>query len=130
VKAVYVNNAAQIRFMLNAMTPQEITPTNLRFSIQRALIGEVTANMAAVTCALRQHQIIVRCYYFGTPTEEDRLRLSAVACEVIADFPATYEIAEECLPYHPSRRLPDCLDFWAFMRAEVEADALAAQRDH
>jgi hypothetical protein len=82
--------------------------------------------MAAVTCALRQHQIVVRCYYFGTPTDEDTQRLSAVGGEVIADFPAPYDIVEECLPYHPCRQLPECLDFWAFMRAEVETETLAA----
>ena len=114
--------------MLDGMTPQEIAPTDLRFSIQRALIGEVTANMAAVTCALRQHLVVVRCYYFGTPTDEDRERLSAIGGEVIADFDVPYKIHEECLPWHPSRQLPECLDFWAFMRAEVEEGTLTASQ--
>ena len=107
------------------MTQQEIAPTDLTLSIQRALIGEVTANMAAVTCALREHLVVVRCYYFGTPTEEDKERLSAIAGEVIADFDAPYTIREECLPYHPSRQLPECLDFWALMRAEVHEETVA-----
>lgn len=114
--------------MLDAMTPEEIRPTDLRFSVQRALIGEITANMAAVTCALRQNLIVVRCYYFGTPTDEDRQRLSAVGAEIIADFPPPYDIVEECFPYHPSQHLPECLDFWAFMRAEVEGETLAASQ--
>ena len=113
--------------MLVAMTPPEIAPPNLRFSIQRALIAEVAANMAAVRCALRQN-LIVRCYYFGTPTEEDRERLSSVGAKVIADFPTPFTIIQQCLPYHPSPRLPECLDFWAFMRAEVEEETLAASQ--
>jgi hypothetical protein len=114
--------------MLDVMTPQEFTIIDLKFSIQRALIGEVTANMAAVTCALRQNLIVLRCCYFGTPTPADKERLSAVGTEVIADFPAPYEILEECVRYQPSRHLPECLGFWAFMRAEVEEQTLAASQ--
>jgi len=114
--------------MLDAMTPQAFTIADLKLSIQRALIGEVTANMAAVTCALRQDRIVLRCYYFGTPTEEDKQRLSAVGSEVIADFPAPYDILEENVPYQPSRQLPERLDLWAFMRAEVEERTLAASQ--
>ncbi len=114
--------------MLEIMTQQESLPTDLRFSIQRALVGQVTANMAAVTCALRQHRVTVRCYCFGTPTEEDRERLSAIAGEVSADFPADHEIVEEYLPYNPSPQFPECLDFWAFMRAEVGQNTLATSQ--
>jgi len=114
--------------MLDSMTPQEFTTTDLKLSVQRALIGEVTANMAAVTCALRQDLIVLRCYYFGTPTEDDKQRLSAVGAEVIADFPAPYDILQECVPCQPSRQLPERLEFWAFMRAEVEEQTLAASQ--
>jgi hypothetical protein len=101
---------------------------DLKLSVQRALIGEVTANMAAVTCALRQNLIVLRCYCFGAPTEDDKERLSEVGSEVIADFPEPYKILEECVPFQPSRQLPECLGFWAFMRAEVEEKTLAASR--
>src|SRR5215813_7353975 len=110
------------------MTLRQLTITDLKLSLQSALIGEVTSNMAAVTCALRQNLIVLRCYYFGMPSEADKQRLLAISSEVIADFPAPYDIVEECVSYHSSRQLPDCLDFWAFMRAEVEEETLAASQ--
>jgi hypothetical protein len=105
------------------MTEQPaFTIVNLMLSVQCALVGEVTANMAALTCALRPNLIILRGYYFTAPTEDDRERLSVVGTEVIADFPAPYDIVEECVRYEPSGDMPERLDRWAFMRAEVEDD--------
>ena len=101
---------------------------DLMLSVQQALVGEVTANMAAVTCALRPNLIVLRGYYFNAPTDDDKERLSSVGAEVIADFPPPYDIVEECMHYQPSRHMPECLDRWAFMRAEVEENVLAANR--
>jgi len=77
--------------------------------------------------ALRQNLIILRGYYFGEPTEEDRVRFSVVRAEVNADFPALYDITEQCVRYEPSGCLLEQLDFWSFMRAEVEQDVLNSQ---
>jgi len=52
---------------------------DLMWSVQRALIGEVTANTAAVTCALLPNLIRLRSYVFTGPNLEDKERLSSVA---------------------------------------------------
>jgi len=55
------------------------------------------------------------------------VRFSVVRAEVNADFPARYDITEQCVRYEPSGCLLEQLDFWAFMRAEVEQDVLNSQ---
>src|SRR6185312_10729045 len=89
----------------------------LKASIQLAMVGEITANMAAITCGIEDCVIRVRCSCFDGPTDEDRERFSFMAGEVIADFPEPYTINEEIVGLNDQE--PDCFDFWAFKRADV-----------
>ena len=91
----------------------------LRFSLQRALIGEITPPMLAVTAGLRGTGIVLTAYLDQPATADDVDRLSAIGAEVIADFPAPYTISEQCRWVGEAD--PQPLDFWAFKRAEEPA---------
>lgn len=91
----------------------------LRLSIQRALLGEITEKWAAVTCGLDDFKIRLHVYVWGTVTPDDIERAGVVGAYVIADFSEEYSIEEQCLPFDGANLT--VLDFWAFMRAEAEA---------
>jgi hypothetical protein len=99
------------------MNSQEALST-LKFSIQRALIGEVTTDWAAVTCSVQDKKILILLFVWGPVKPSDRQGISSVAAEVIADFPDDYTIDEDCRSLDNSSL--SVLDFWAFMRAEAE----------
>ena len=89
----------------------------LRASIQRALLGEVDDRMFAVTCGVIASTIRVRSYVDGPVTPKDIERIGIVASEVHTDFmDEGYTYEAECLPVGSAK--PECLDFFAFYRAE------------
>jgi hypothetical protein len=88
----------------------------LKLSIQRALLGEVTDRLIAVTCGLEKRRIQIRAYVSGKVTEEDIERIQCVGAEVIADFPNGYTIDESSVSVDDGE--PQMLDFWAFSRAK------------
>jgi hypothetical protein len=88
----------------------------LKLSIQRALLGEVTDRVIAVTCGQEERHIPVRAYISGKVTEEDIERIQFVGAGVIADFPEGYTIDEFAVSVHDGE--PEMLDFWAFVRAK------------
>jgi hypothetical protein len=88
----------------------------LKLSIQRALPGEVTDRLIAVTCGLKERRIQIRAYVSGNVTEEDIERIQSVGGEVIADFPDGYTIDESSVSVNDGE--PQMLDFWPFSRAK------------
>jgi hypothetical protein len=60
----------------------------LLLSVQRALLGEVTSNMRAVTCSAGRSKIDLRWIIDGDVSDELKDALSAIGAEVIADFPS------------------------------------------
>jgi hypothetical protein len=89
----------------------------LKLSIQRALLGEVTDRLIAVTCGLEERHIQIRAYVSGKVTEEDIDRIQCVSTEVIADFPHGYTIDESSVSVDDGE--PQMLDFWAFFKAKT-----------
>ncbi len=90
---------------------------SLKLSIQRALLGEVTDGLIAVTCGLEERHIQIRAYVSGEVTEEDIERIQCVGTEVIADFPDGYTIDESSVSVDDGE--PQMLDFWAFFKAKT-----------
>lgn len=64
----------------------------LKLSIQRALLGQVTDRLVAVTCGLEERHIQIRAYVSGNVTKKDIERIQFVGAEVIGDFPDGYTI--------------------------------------
>jgi hypothetical protein len=70
---------------------------SLLLSVQRALLGEVSPSLRGVTVGWRDHLILLRFYFDGAVTEEDREAMSVVGAEVIADFTEPWDIHEEVI---------------------------------
>lgn len=87
----------------------------LKLSLQRALLGEITDNLVAVTSSLNGTHIKIVAYFKGNLSEEDIERVQDIGTEVIADFPEPYTIEEVSLS--ADEHGLQCLDFWAFKRA-------------
>jgi hypothetical protein len=67
-------------------------PAFLKWSVQRALVGNVTANLAAVHAKLENFQIQIFAYFFDEPNEDDSESIEVAASEVIADFTENYTV--------------------------------------
>ena len=72
------------------MTTDSEDTVRLRLSAQRALLGHVTANMAAVAVVLEDKKVVLSVYFFSTISELDREHTEEAAADIIADFPAEY----------------------------------------
>lgn len=90
--------------------------TLLRVSLQRALLGEVTQNLIAITAGITGSKILIRAYFDEQAAEAETDRISCVGSEVIADFPDFYEIEEQVIFVNQEKMAE--LDFWAFLRAK------------
>ena len=90
----------------------------LLLSIQRALLGEVTPNIRAVTASIDEGTITLRWIIDGEITDDFRRDLSAVGAEIVADF-ESHQIAEEFLRCDAPRLIRDLyLDQIAYVRKE------------
>ena len=92
---------------------------DLILSLQRALLGEVRAELRAASIQAEPFRklIKVRFEYAGSPSHEARESGSCAATEVIADFPAPWQIEEE----HVSRAPPtkcEPLEHLVYLRHE------------
>jgi len=59
----------------------------LELSLQRAMVGEVTASLAGLQATLEGTKIIITSYFFTEPTEGDHEHFSQICTYVIADYP-------------------------------------------
>jgi len=73
------------------------SPGSLVLSVNRALWGEVTAQLRAVTATLKTKTIYLKFYFDGAPSDDDRESVGCIGSEVIADYPAPYLIEEEII---------------------------------
>ncbi len=88
----------------------------LRFSLQRALLGEVTKNLIAVTAGIKDSTILIRAYFDEHANEAEMENVRVVGAEVISDFPDTFGIEEQIMISSPQGEM-EMLDFWAFLRS-------------
>src|SRR4051794_39888559 len=58
----------------------------LKLSTQRAMLGSVTANLAALTIGVSGTEIQVAATFFVDPTEDDRQEVECIATEIIANI--------------------------------------------
>jgi hypothetical protein len=98
------------------MTPEFSAPSFLKLSIQRALLGNITANLAALRGTLEGNRISLFAYFFDHPTKADKECLDEAETCVIADFPSPYVIETYC--GRTSEVVFNTLH-WDFLRAEA-----------
>ena len=90
----------------------------LLLSIQRALLGEVTSNIRAVTANIDSNAITLRWIIDGEISDRFRLDLSVVGAAVVADF-AKHKIAEEFVRRDAPSAMDELfLDHLAYLRRE------------
>ncbi|MBO6769385.1 MAG: hypothetical protein JJ901_13930 [Erythrobacter sp.] len=63
-------------------------------SVNRALLGEVGPALRLVVAKADRQEIVLRFYFDGEPSAEDRESANCAGTEVIADFPE-YDLAEQ-----------------------------------
>ena len=89
-------------------------------SFQRALLGQIPSELRQATAEIGADQIVrVRFEYDGEPSEDSREFCSSAATEVIADFPAPWDLDEQ----HIANPLPGTLNgltVVAFRRIDQE----------
>lgn len=89
----------------------------LRLSLQRALLGEVTPNLIAVTAGFKDSKILIRAYFDAEAAASELESVSCVGTEVIADFPDCNDIEEHAVTVSREGEM-EMLDFWAFLRKQ------------
>src|SRR5262249_14912485 len=87
-----------------------------RWSVQLALIREITPDVAAVTCGVKDKMIRLIAYFDHPVTEKEKELVGVWGSEMIAHFPSEYDIHEEAKEAVGALIM---LDFWAFARADA-----------
>lgn len=103
------------------MTPNQEASINARLSIQRALLGAVSAKLRAVVFSIQARHIDVRFYFDGLIDEADFESASCVETEILADYEAEDTVTVECIRLDfPSVISHDGV--WVYHRREVSGD--------
>lgn len=69
---------------------------NVRLSICRALLGEVTPKIRAVTLRVGQKRAEIKIFYDGQISEEDLEDMSNVEASIIADLHEDWSVDLKC----------------------------------
>lgn len=100
------------------MNESQIIRPRVLLSIQRALLGEVSAFLRGVTCSWDESTINIKCYFDGEPSENDQESMECVASEVMADFPE-HDVQINTIRLDKPQSLKDqSLMAWAYLRKE------------
>jgi hypothetical protein len=97
------------------------TPQMLLLSLQRALLGEVhpTLRQASIEADTTSQMVRLRFEYDGSPSDAAKESCSSAATEVIADFPALWQLDEQHVPA-PAPEPLSPLSLVAYRRAEAQ----------
>lgn len=87
-------------------------------AVQQALLGEITANLRAVTVIYDEKSILLEAYFDEEATGEDKNAMSLVETELIAAFPEDHAIDVK-LVRRPTPQLIPKDRIWAFHRKET-----------
>lgn len=89
-------------------------------SLQQALLGEITANLRAVTVTYSETSIHFEAYFDGEITDGDRESMSLVETEVMAEFPSAHTITHEVVRLDAPALIPKDRT-WVYFRKELSA---------
>lgn len=87
-------------------------------SLQRALLGEVSAQLRAVTVTFDEKSVTARAYFDGEIDDEDREGMSSVETQILADFPDDHSMRIECHRLDAPAPIVDD-GVWVFARREA-----------
>ncbi len=87
-------------------------------SLHRALLGEVTPNLRAVTVRAEGSLIQAICYFADPPGEEEREAIQVVHMNVLADFTETDVVSFEIVELPLSKKVPSQGATFVYARKE------------
>jgi hypothetical protein len=91
----------------------------LFLSLQRALLGEVSASLRCVTCSWDENQIHILCFFDGEISDDDQESMHCVETEVMADFPAEVSVSLKSVRLdYPEPLNPHTLVGWVYKRKD------------
>jgi hypothetical protein len=93
----------------------------LRLSVQRALLGQVSSALAAVSCGLNDNDVVLEFLVDSDFSDEDRERMEVVASEVVADFSDATLTTVFTSPPTDRARVPVAERWWVYKRFEPNA---------
>jgi hypothetical protein len=93
---------------------------DLKLSAMRALLGNVTANLAGVAVHFEQRRIVLSAFFFAEPDKKDKHGVEDAATLVVADFQDRFTI-ETRLWLISETYIEAEFYRWVFLRAEVQA---------
>ncbi|HRN83058.1 MAG TPA: hypothetical protein PLO26_10420 [Nitrosomonas europaea] len=103
------------------MTSMQEAIIDARLSIQRALLGAVSANLRAVVFSIEDRQINVRFYFDGLIEESDFESASCVETEILADYQAEDTVTVECIRLDSPGVISDA-GVWVYHRQEASGE--------
>lgn len=89
---------------------------DIRWSIQRALLGNVSANLAALEAHCEDKIVVISAYFFHEPADEDKAYIEDAAGETMGEFPAAYKLETR---YGLLSDVVINQMKWSFLRAEA-----------
>ena len=91
--------------------------SEILMTVQQALLGEVSAQLRAITVSYGDLILHLDCYYDGEIQEDDRESMSCVETELMAHFPANYQVTCDIHRHDYPAPIPKDV-IWAFFRKE------------
>jgi hypothetical protein len=99
------------------MRDTDVRRCEVLVALQQALLGEVTANLRAVTVSYDETSIHIEAYFDGEIHDEEREAISLVETEVMAEFPPTHMITHELIRRDAPALIPKDRA-WVYFRKE------------
>lgn len=97
-----------------------INRNEILISVFRAMLGNISNNVRAITIGWSVNKFFIRAYFDREPQAEDIEDISIISTEVLADFRTFKEEQLDCIyskaPINELERLAE----WVFIRKEVE----------
>lgn len=99
------------------MTAIDDSVVAARLSIQRAMLGEVSAKLRAVTFTVSRTCLDIKFYFDGVVDDDDLESVSCIETEVLADYEEEYKVSARCLRVDMPSPIDDS-GVWVFRRRE------------
>ncbi|WP_145985373.1 hypothetical protein [Marilutibacter maris] len=92
--------------------------SDITLSVNRALLGEVFCELVAVSCKTEGESRFELIFYVDSaPSDSMEEDVSCVETEVMADFPASFEISHKVVQFEQSHLNASDV-FWIFLRKQ------------
>ena len=89
---------------------------SILLSAQRAMLGNITPNMHAITVAYKDTEIVLRVYFINKPDEDDIELMSEILTSMCSDFSEIINAKEEFFIIGNDKSKLICLNDWVFMQ--------------